>query len=179
MKIASCPELTHRDLEIRHLTASDASDWFEYVSNREAMQFTSSSVSRVDELRARIETANSSEPGTLIHYAIANRSSGRLIGTVGFHTISQPNRSAEITYDVNPTHWGKGIATAACAAATEWAFGELGWVRVQATVLKENMGSIKVLQRCGYELEGTLRSFRIVRGRPCDFQIYSRVRWTD
>lgn len=85
------------------------------------------------------------------------------------------NRTAEIAYDLCPSHWGKGIARAACASVTAWSFGHYGFVRVQGTVLKSNARSARVLIACGYRHEGLLRSYRIVRGAPADFALYSRL----
>jgi RimJ/RimL family protein N-acetyltransferase len=62
-----------------------------------------------------------------------------------------------------------------CRAATEWAFRAKGWVRVQATTLEANVASQRVLQKCGFLLEGRLRNFRLVRGEPHDYLVFSRV----
>ena len=48
-------------------------------------------------------------------------------------------------------------------------------VRVQGTVLETNVGSARVLQKCRYRHEGLLRSFRMVRGIPGNFQLYARL----
>jgi ribosomal-protein-alanine N-acetyltransferase len=42
-------------------------------------------------------------------------------------------------------------------------------------VLTSNSRSIEVLQRCGFKREGLMRSWRIVRGKPGDFWMYSHV----
>jgi ribosomal-protein-alanine N-acetyltransferase len=97
------------------------------------------------------------------------------VATVGFHTISSLHGTAEITYDVSPSHWGRGIATAACRAATLWAFNVKGWHRVQATTLLQHARSQRVLERCGYQKEGLVRNLRLVRGRPMDYWLYSAI----
>ena len=38
-----------------------------------------------------------------------------------------------------------------------------------------NERSVRVLTRCGFRHEGLLRGFRMVRGRPGDFDIFSRL----
>ena len=85
------------------------------------------------------------------------------------------NRSAEIAYDLAPAYWGRGIASAVCAAVTAWAFSHEGLVRVQATALETNLRSDKVLEKCGYGYEGLLRAYRMVRGTPGNFRMYARV----
>ena len=98
-----------------------------------------------------------------------------LVATFGFHTVSALNRTAEVTYTVRPEAAGRGLATLVCRAAVRWGFGARGWVRIQATVLEANLASRRVLDKCGFAFEGTLRNLRIVRGRPSDFLLYATV----
>lgn len=64
-------------------------------------------------------------------------------------------------------------ASAACAAVTRWAFLRYGFVRIPATVMKGNVRSANFLSKSGFQYEGTLRSFRMVRGNPEDFEMYA------
>lgn len=48
-------------------------------------------------------------------------------------------------------------------------------LRVQATALQSNTRSRKLMERCGFECEGLLKSFRLVRGVPGDFWMFSHV----
>lgn len=57
----------------------------------------------------------------------------------------------------------------------DWAHGHVGLLRVQATALSSNTRSMKVLERCGFEREGLLRSYRLVRGQPGDFWMFAHV----
>jgi len=98
-----------------------------------------------------------------------------LVGSIGFHSVSPPNRSAEIAYTLHPDHWGRGIASRCCNAVADWGFSNQGYVRIQGTALDTNLVSMRVLEKCGFLLEGKLRNFRIVRGKPRDFWMYSRV----
>lgn len=63
----------------------------------------------------------------------------------------------------------------ACAAVTQWAFADYGFVRIQGIVLATNARSARVLQKCGFRYEGLLRAYRMVRGTPGDFAMYARV----
>lgn len=111
-----------------------------------------------------------------LRFAIADRDSDRLLGTIGFHTVSSVNASAEMAYDLSPAAWGLGIATAACASLLKWGHGQVGLARIQATVLPENTRSIRVLERVGFQREGLLRSYRKVRGPSRDFWMYSHIK---
>ncbi|WP_421742694.1 GNAT family N-acetyltransferase [Cellulomonas sp.] len=57
-----------------------------------------------------------------------------------------------------------------------WAERDVSCVaRVEAWVDPENIASRRTLERCGFELEGRLRSFREVGGRRSDALVYSRI----
>jgi ribosomal-protein-alanine N-acetyltransferase len=122
-----------------------------------------------------VDALESTAPTSMRRMAMIDRERGVLVGTIGFHTISEMNRSAEIAYDLAPDCWGRGIASAVCAAVTAWAFAQYGLVRVQATVLDTNLRSDKVLKNCGYSYEGLLRAYRMVRGTPGNFRMYARL----
>jgi len=175
MQFAELPHCTHDLIMLRPLVSADLQPWFDYLSQPEVFEHTSWNLQSVDELAPYITGDAPASPSSRLRLAIALRSSGELVGTAGFHTVSPEHRSAEIAYDLARSMWGKGIASHVCAALTGWAHAQAGVVRVQATTLESNERSCKVLERCGYRREGMLRSYRMVRGRPGDFFMYSHL----
>lgn len=169
------PVIDFPGLRLRRLRLDDAAAWAEYATLPEVTQHTSSTAASVADVAAVIERGLEREPASPVHFAIVETAGGRLVAHVGFHTISPLNRSAEVTYDVHPDRWGRGIARAACAAALRWGFAERGWQRIQATTLESNLASQAVLRRCGFAFEGRLRAFRVVRGEPRDYLMFSRL----
>lgn len=157
------------------LAPADAPEWAEYAVLPEVKRLTSSSVESAADLLPMIERSRSADPNAPLLFSVREAASGRFVSVVGFHTVSALNRSAEVTYDVRPEHWGRGLATALCEAAVAWAFAEKGWVRIQATTLVEHVASQRVLAKCGFAYEGKLRNFRIVRGEPRDYLMFSRL----
>ena len=55
---------------------------------------------------------------------------GRLAGVIGYDGIDWENRTTEVGYWLGEEFQGKGLATAACRALVDHAFGELGLNRV-------------------------------------------------
>jgi RimJ/RimL family protein N-acetyltransferase len=161
--------------EFRPLRLSDAAAWASYACLPECQTYTSSTAVTVHDVAAVIQRTLRAEPNSPVLFAVVPDGSDTLVGTVGFHTISALNRTAEITYDVHPAHWGQGIASAACRAATQWGWKARGWQRIQATTLLPHLRSQRVLARCGYQREGLLRHFRLVRGVPSDYFLYAAV----
>lgn len=62
-------------------------------------------------------------------------------------------------------YWGKGIASAAHKARTWYAFHELGLHRIMSAVIQGNHGSLKALQRSGYNLVYVERNTLYTDGR--------------
>lgn len=62
-------------------------------------------------------------------------------------------------YWVDPNHWGKGAASSALTLVKDFILKECGAERVQAVVEPDNMASMRVLEKCGYQREGLLKKF--------------------
>lgn len=175
MRIESPPFLDVAGFSLRQIQRRDRHEWFDYLRLPEVHGHTSWNVQSPDDLDPLFATYESSAASSPRRLAVVDLDGGRLAGTIGFHTISDVNRTAEIAYDLAPAYWGRGLATRLCEVVTNWSFATYGFVRVQATVLVGNERSLKVLQRCGYQREGLLRSFRMVRGQPGDFHLCARL----
>ena len=99
------------------------------------------------------------------------------VGGIGF-TI-EPDvgyRSAEIGYWLGEAVWGRGIATNALIAVTQYAFSSYDLCRLYAHVFEWNPASARVLEKAGYVLEGRLRKSVTKDGHTIDQLMYAIVR---
>lgn len=102
---------------------------------------------------------------------------GEAIGGIGLVLGTDIERcSAEVGYWLGAEHWGRGIATAAVIRVCRYAFEDLGLLRVFATPIAWNPASSKVLEKAGFQLEGTMRSACIKDGKVLDMLLYAKVR---
>jgi ribosomal-protein-alanine N-acetyltransferase len=175
MRFSSLPLLEHELVVLRPITDSDIEPWFKYLTKPEVYEHTSWNVQDARELSHYSWKPEEFTPSSLLRFAVALRSNNELAGTAGFHTVSPQNETAELAYDIAPTYWGKGIGRAVCSALVAWAHSSASVVRVQATVLDSNVRSVAVLERCGFQREGLLRSYRKVRGKHGNFYMYAHV----
>ncbi|MCX2864667.1 GNAT family protein [Paucibacter sp. PLA-PC-4] len=165
-----------RGFSLRPIRPNDAQVWTAYACLPEVKLHTSSTAASVDDIRRKIDKTLSGDVAAPIRLAIVKAAgAAELVAPVGFLTISPLNGTAEVTYDVTPAHWRQSIASAACRAATLWGFAQRGWHRIQATSVLPNIGSQKMLERCGFPREGLLRNFRLVRGQQTDFWMYAAM----
>jgi RimJ/RimL family protein N-acetyltransferase len=101
--------------------------------------------------------------------AFAIAVNGEAVGGVGFQIMSDVERvSAEIGYWLGEPFWGRGIATEALVALTQYAIETHGLTRVYAVPFAWNAASCRVLEKAGYVLEGRLRRSAIKDGRVTD-----------
>jgi ribosomal-protein-alanine N-acetyltransferase len=120
-----------------------------------------------------IQSAARQNPET--HFAIA--SAREAIGGIGLYLQEDVHRcSAEIGYWLGEPFWGKGIATRALWALTEYAFTHFDLARIYATVFEWNPASARVLEKAGYKYEGRLRKSVMKDGKVIDQLLYALVR---
>ncbi|MDB5310426.1 MAG: N-acetyltransferase [Gemmataceae bacterium] len=98
------------------------------------------------------------------------------IGAVGCFWASQPNRTMELGYWLAEPFWGRGLIVEACQEVVRYSFTMCGPERMQARVIAGNTASVRVLEKLGFRLEGTLRSSLYRRGIFEDVMCFSVLR---
>jgi len=109
------------------------------------------------------------EENTGIRWGIELRGREGLIGTCGLHKwVKEAGYRAEIGYDLQPEHWGKGIMKEALNAAIRYAFGTMGLNRIELLCIRENERSRRLAEGLGFRLEGVLHEHAFFEGRFID-----------
>ena len=102
---------------------------------------------------------------------------GELLGGTGLHRMDWKARRFEIGYWRRSGREGRGIATEAVHTMARLAFDELQAQRVELRIDKLNRASWRVAERCGFTLEGVMRSESLAPdGAWRDMRVYSKVR---
>lgn len=102
---------------------------------------------------------------------------GRVIGGVGLERGSDVNRlDAEVGYWLGRGHWGRGFGTELLAAFADYAFSSFPIERLHAWVFAPNLASRRVLEKCGFRLEGVARRSVLKDQRLLDACLYGRLR---
>lgn len=89
--------------------------------------------------------------------AIVERQTGRIVGGSGLHRIDWGIRAFEIGYWIRQDAEGRGYITETVQLLTRLAFDELDANRVELRIDTRNIRSLRVGERLGFVLEGTLR----------------------
>ncbi len=98
---------------------------------------------------ARVRATPAGDPWAL-SFSVVERDGGAAVGSCGFKGPPDPDGVAELAYGIDPSYRGRGYATEATVAFTEFAFAD-GRVRlVRAHTRPDNGASARVLAKCGF-----------------------------
>lgn len=87
--------------------------------------------------------------------------------------VDSNNHFAEIEYCIGRYFQRKGLATEATKAVIQFGFNKMNLHKVQICHKSINIPSRKVIEKCGFVYEGTLRDFFYMDGQYVDRLYYS------
>lgn len=154
------------DVVLRHVTAEDLPTLFEQQLDAEANWMSAFTFEDPSDRAAYMQHWT----GLLTKSEIMLRAivwHGELAGyVISFTLFGRPS----VAYWLGRDYWGKGIATAGLTA-----FLELQTIRpIYARVAKDNVGSRRVLEKCGFVVIGQERNFANARKAEADELIVER-----
>lgn len=101
---------------------------------------------------------------------------GLYIGLIDVKNIDWNIPKAELGYFIDSAFEGKGIISKAVAIVIDYITAEYKFKKLLCRVGSENLGSAKIAQKNGFELEGTIRlDYRKTDGQLVDLQYFGRV----
>ncbi|MFA9467014.1 MAG: GNAT family N-acetyltransferase [Velocimicrobium sp.] len=110
-------------------------------------------------------------------YAFAITVDNKVIGSIGvFRMDNIHSRTAEMGYYVAEDFWGQGIGTSAIKQVINFIFSNTDIIRIFAEPFAYNNASCRILEKCGFYCEGTLRSNAVKNGKVIDMKMYSLVK---
>lgn len=105
-------------------------------------------------LRAKLDPC-----GESFVWAITDRITDQLMGTIGLHDVVPDRGRAELGYWIGERFQGHGYTTEAARRVVSWSFETAGFERIQATYLPGNSASAAIMQKIGMQPEGLLRGY--------------------
>ena len=114
------------------------------------------------------------EGAGLYAYTLVLKETDEVIGFVTLNSVEETCKRIEVGYFLLSAHWKKGYAREILGALAAF-LKKQGWHRIEATVYSGNEASQKVLEMCGFTLEGVLRDKYLIHNKYHDDIIYSII----
>lgn len=141
-------------LVIRKFLETDVEALFGILGNEEVMRFSLKgplNIKEIEESLSKIlEHYNKYGFGL---YALIHKESNILIGFAGFKVqLIDGEQKVELGYRLSPQYWGKGLASEAVRALSQYAFNQIKLSEFIAIIEPENIKSVQVATRLGMHL---------------------------
>jgi [ribosomal protein S5]-alanine N-acetyltransferase len=156
------------------MALSDAPDVFAYAKDPDVLRYTTGTTPHhVEETRKFLEGAVAAPDGCM--WAIERRGQPTVIGAVEFSLLSPDVGS--VHYVLGKQYWGQGLMTEAVDAVCNWALDTLpSMLEIRTTAVEANIGSARVLEKCGFERIGTTVEQWQKQPEPVHLAIFRRSR---
>jgi RimJ/RimL family protein N-acetyltransferase len=158
MNAFSSPVIRSARLELREYGPGDAGR-VRAVLAEDAYALPPGAPAQADpgSVEAWLASAGVTPQSTALHLMMLDRAAGQIVGSLGLFRADWEVRSVEIGYGVRSDRRRQGYATEALAAAGRWALTEGGFQRAWLTANTDNLASVRVAEKAGFQREGTLR----------------------
>ncbi|MCC9137147.1 GNAT family N-acetyltransferase [Pontibacter silvestris] len=180
MDVAFREELETERLRLKILREDNAEVYLALVAKnrerlQESFQVTVSKVSDIKSTKAFLKKAyNELRYGKLALYGLWYK--GALAGMVTIKDISWQVPKCEVSYFVAEEYEGQGLASEALKKVCFYCFSELKILKICARIIPDNSRSIRLVQKLGFELEGTLKAdYKTGLGDLIDTKYYGLV----
>jgi [ribosomal protein S5]-alanine N-acetyltransferase len=137
-------------LLVKPYTSSDADNFFQLNGDAEIMQYIREPKSRTESdtfLSENIEFYKN-KPG-LGRFAVFTKDTNEFVGSFSLLSITE-SENIHLGYALLQPFQGKGLATELVMASLPYVFSTIQKDTVQALTVAENIGSQKVLLKCGF-----------------------------
>ncbi|MRS14845.1 GNAT family N-acetyltransferase [Enterobacteriaceae bacterium RIT691] len=151
------------------LTALTGQDWPDFLSLHSDVQVRRY-MGNVQSEAQILEKFESRLAGSF--YSI-RRLEGEFVGDIGLTLSALYPQQADIGYALLPKAWGKGYALEALLAVCQHGFSNEGLQTINAWVLAENSGSVRVLEKAGFRRTQVLENAFELNGKRYDDWVYS------
>jgi RimJ/RimL family protein N-acetyltransferase len=172
------PELLTPRLRLREMRADDAGALYAVHSDPRVMRYWSFPAwTRLEQAQARVADVMAQRArGDVFAWAIADRDSDRLIGSVAAFSLDTVQSRAEIGYSLAADWHGRGLAQEAVRAVLAFLLDDVGLERIEADVDPRNEPSCRLLERLGFVREGLLRARWRVAGEVSDSAVFGLLK---
>jgi RimJ/RimL family protein N-acetyltransferase len=138
-------------LLLRKITEEDAAEIFLLNADQDVIRYTSDpALQSFDDAVKLIETIIRPQYHLYNHgrWAVILKQTNEFTGWCGLKYLPETD-AIDLGYRFHKKYWGQGIASEAAKASLKYGFEKLLMKKITGRAMKENIASIKVLEKCG------------------------------
>ena len=173
-EVNGVPVIKTINLTLRRLEERDASDLFLMRSNPKTIEFADGKLDREisDTMEYIVKINAGIDQKKWITWGIEHRESGKIIGVISLWNLIKDDNSGEFGYGLNPGYQGKGYMREALREVIEYALDYFLLDTVYAYTSKDNIPSLKLLEKCGFLETGRVIEEGIHSDRVFEYKVY-------
>jgi RimJ/RimL family protein N-acetyltransferase len=166
--------LQGKNIHLRTLEKQDSKSLAKWHSDPEIMSLAAFTAIHTKQYWSSWLEQKLSSPDAL-YFGIVKSADNRLIGQIHLEQMNWPHRLCrEVGLIIGEKgEWSKGYGTEALELLIKYAFEELGLHRLELMTFDFNRRGIRVWEKCGFRLEGAMRSARLSGGEWRDLLFYA------
>ena len=166
------PVIETARLRIRPMVSSDIPALKEWLPDPSVYTYWGKGPSKAEK-NPELLFVKEEKPTKSFHLGIEDKTAGKVIGDLYVYLIEN-DRMASVAIRLSPASQGRGYGTEALSAMTKFCFEHTELQRLWTEVDVRNIPSQKMLEKCGYQLEGKIRQGKMVN-TWCDYYIYGII----
>ena len=163
------PTIRTERLTIRKMCASDVPALKEWMADKDIYTYWGKGPGRTDK-QPELLFEKQEKPGKSFHLGIELNETRKIIGELWVYLIEN-DRMAKLAIRFGKAWHGNGYATEAVSAMVRFCFEHTELQRIWTDVDVRNAASCRVLEKCGFTREGTIRQGKMVSAW-CDYHLY-------
>jgi len=163
------------NVTIRKWKPEDARDLAEAINNkkvldnlRDGVPYPYAEKDAAEFIGAMLAAAEDSQ------FAFAILLGEKVVGSIGVFRQENVHRfTGELGYYIAEPYWNRGVTTEAVRQICSYVFENTDIIRIFAQPFAFNQASCRVLEKAGFQYEGTLRQNAVKNGRVEDMRMYA------
>lgn len=167
--VNSKPSIRTERLTLRELCAADVSALREWMPDKSIYAYWGKGPGRTDK-QPELLFEKAKKPSKSFHLGVELNETGKVIGELWIYLIEN-DRMAKVAVRFGKAYHGNGYATEAVSAIVRFCFEHTELQRIWTDVDVQNAASCRVLEKCGFTREGTIRQGKMV-STWCDYHLY-------
>lgn len=170
------PELTTERFLLAQILPEDQPFIFQGLSHPDVIPFYGVQYRSLEETGLQMEWYEKMwVEGWGLPWKIVDKVSGEKIGVISVYHHKPEHNKAEVGFWLLPAYWNKGVTLEALKAAIDYWQSQKKLHRLEAFVEQGNTASSKLLEKAGFQYEGTMRDCERKNGNYISLLVYAMI----